>query len=314
MNKIFLTGCGGYIASTLIPMLLNEGYEVCGYDNLMFNNGDKLLPFITHPNFTFIKGDIRDKKLLEKHIKKYDCVIHLAALVGYNLCREKGQEESYAVNTTGTKNIIESMDRSQHLIFASTGSNYGEVLNGVCTEETPLNPLSIYGHTKTEAERLVVQTAENFTAFRFATAFGVAPKLRLDLLINDLSYKAWNEKYVVIFESHFLRTFIHVKDMARAFLFTLNNIHNMNNQIYNVGSNKMNFSKKEICEMIKNKIIDVTFNYSGTQNDVDKRNYIVSYDKINKLGYNTTITVEEGIDELIKAFPLIKMTNQYYNL
>ncbi len=313
MKSVFISGGAGYIGTVLTDLLLKEGYEVCVYDNLMFNNGDRLLPFITNSKFKFIKGDVRDRELLKKHIKKYDFVIHLAALVGYGICRERGYNESLSINADGTKSVIECMDKEQHLIFASTGSNYGEVKD-ICTEDTPLNPLSIYGKTKTEAEKLVVAFAENFTAFRFATAFGVSPKLRLDLLINDLTYKAWNEKYVVVYEPHFLRTFIHIKDMARAFLFTMDNVNKMNGEIYNIGSNKMNFSKRSICEMIKNKLDDVEFNYSGTQEDVDKRNYIVSYDKINKLGYDTTITIEEGIDELIKAFPLVKITNQYYNL
>ena len=185
--KIFITGGAGYIGTTLIPMLLKKNYSVTVYDSLLFNNGDKLIPYMSEKNFKFIYGDVRDKEHLYECIKNQDVVIHLAALVGFPICREKGEKESYEINVQGTKNVIESMTDNQFLLFGSTGSNYGEVLD-ICTEETPLNPLSIYGKTKTEAEILVLNR-NNSTAFRFATAFGVSPRLRLDLLINDLTYK-----------------------------------------------------------------------------------------------------------------------------
>jgi nucleoside-diphosphate-sugar epimerase len=278
----------------------------------MFNNGDKLLPYITNPNFKFISGDVRDAESVAKHIKGHDIVIHLAALVGFPICREKGEEESHSVNVIGTQNVINALSKDQYLLFGSTGSNYGEVLD-ICTEETPLNPLSIYGRTKTDAEYLVL-ARDNSTAFRFATAFGVSPRLRLDLLVNDLTYKSLTEGYAVIYESHFMRTFIHVRDIARVFLFAIDNQEQMKNNVYNVGSNNMNFSKKDVCELIKTKISDSYFNYADVGQDADKRNYIVSYEKINKLGFDTTISLETGIDELIKTIPLIKMSNPYFNV
>jgi nucleoside-diphosphate-sugar epimerase len=278
----------------------------------MFNNGDKLLPYITDPNFTFIAGDVRDAESVAKHIKGHDIVIHLAALVGFPICREKGEEESHSVNVIGTQNVINALSEDQYLLFGSTGSNYGEVLD-VCTEETPLNPLSIYGRTKTDAEYLVL-ARDNSTAFRFATAFGVSPRLRLDLLVNDLTYKSLTEGYAVIYESHFMRTFIHVRDIARVFLFAIDNHSAMKNNVYNVGSNNMNYSKKDVCELIKSKISDAYFNYADVGQDADKRNYVVSYEKINKLGFDTTISLETGIDDLIKTIPLIKMSNPYFNV
>lgn len=312
MKKIFITGGAGYIGTTLIPILLERGYYVTVYDSLMFNNGDKLLPYITNKNFNFVHGDVRDFEKLSKHIKNHDVIIHLAALVGFPICREKGETESNEVNVKGTKNVIESISENQYLLFGSTGSNYGEVL-GLCTEETKLNPLSIYGKTKTEAEMIVLKRP-NSTAFRFATAFGVSPRLRLDLLINDLTYKSITEGYAVIYESHFMRTFIHVKDIARVFLFAIDNQKEMKNNVYNVGSNNMNFSKKDICKIIESKIPNSYFNYADVGEDVDKRNYIVSYEKINKLGFDTTISVEEGIEELIKTIPLIKTNSPYFNV
>lgn len=312
MKKVFITGGAGYIGTSLIPLLLEKNYQVTVYDSLMFNNGDKLLPYITNPNFTFIEGDILNFDLLSKNIKDHNIIIHLAALVGFPICREKGETESHKINVVGTENVIKAMSDDQYLLLGSTGSNYGEVL-GICTEETPLNPLSIYGKTKTIAEQLVLDR-KNSTAFRFATAFGVSPRLRLDLLVNDLTYKSLKEGYAVIYESHFMRTFIHVKDIARIFIFAIENQDKMKDNVYNVGSDTMNYSKKEICEMINSKIPDSYFNYADVGSDADKRNYIVSYEKLNKLGYTTTITLEEGIDELLKTIPLIKTNSPYFNV
>ena len=235
----------------------------------------------------------------------HDVVIHLAALVGFPLCREAGEEEAHSVNTDGTKIVIDSMTDDQYLLFGSTGSNYGEVI-GTCTEETPLNPLSIYGKTKTVAESDVMSRPKS-TAFRFATAFGLSPRLRLDLLVNDLTYKAYKEGYAVIYESHFLRTFIHVKDIANVFLFAINNQDKMQDNVYNVGSDKMNYSKKEVCELIKNELPETYFNYADVGEDADKRNYKVSYEKIKELGFDTTVSVPEGVKELVKCIPLVNI-------
>lgn len=310
-KKIFITGGAGYIGTTLIPILLEWGYQVTVYDSLLFNNGDKLIEFIPNPKFNFIKGDIRNKELLKESIVGHDVVIHLAALVGFPLCREVGEEEAYSVNTEGTRTVIDSMTDNQYLLFGSTGSNYGEVV-GTCTEETPLNPLSIYGKTKTEAESNVMGRP-NSTAFRFATAFGLSPRLRLDLLINDLTYKAYKEGYAVIYESHFLRTFIHVKDIANVFLFAINNEANMKDNVYNVGSDKMNYSKKEVCELIKTELPKSYFNYADVGEDADKRNYKVSYEKIKDLGFDTTVSVPDGIKELVKCIPLVNIQSNYHN-
>jgi nucleoside-diphosphate-sugar epimerase len=311
-NKVLITGGAGYIGTSLIPLLLNRGFQVTVYDSLIFNNGDKLLPFFQNSNFFFIKGDIMDREKLKKSINDKDIVIHLAALVGFPICREKGEDFSFKINVLGTENVIDCLSPNQYLLFGSTGSNYGEV-HGICTEETPLNPLSIYGKTKTHAEIRVMQR-EHSTAFRFATAFGVSPRLRLDLLVNDLTYKALKESYAVIYEPNFLRTFIHVRDIANIFLFAIDNQDKMINNVYNVGSNNMNFSKKEVCEIIQKHVPNVYFNYSGTGEDEDKRNYQVSYDKINNLGFSTSINIDEGIIELIKAVEVVNINNPYFNV
>ncbi len=308
VKKIFITGGAGYIGCVLVPRLLKAGYQVTVYD-ILTAGGDGLMHNFSDPNFKFIKGDILDKDLLHSSMKGYDVVIHLAAIVGYTACR-KDEKHSYAVNHIGSRNVVEGLDGKQLLLYGSTGSNYGAV-EGICTEESPLNPLSIYGKTKTLGE-VEVMKYSNSVAFRFATAFGTSPRLRLDLLINDLSYSAYIQKYIAVYESHFMRTFIHINDMARVFMFAIVNSDKMKGEVYNVGSNKMNYSKREVCEMIKEKT-DCYVHYADFDGDADKRDYVVSYDKIRRLGYTTTITVEEGIDELIRVFPLVKIHNKYRN-
>jgi nucleoside-diphosphate-sugar epimerase len=312
MKKILVTGGAGYVGTTLIPMLLERNYEVTIIDNLMFGNGDKLIPFINNKNFSFIEGDIRDEKLVASLVKGKDIIIHLAAYVGFPLCRLKGEHESYEVNTQASRFLANVLEEEQYLLFGSTGSNYGEV-TVLCTEETPLNPLSIYGKTKTEAEQIVMGR-KNSTAFRFATAFGVSPRMRLDLLVNDLTHKAMTEGYAVIYESHFLRTFIHVRDLARSFIFAIDNQEEMVSNVYNVGSNAMNHTKKRVCEMINERVPDAYFHYADIREDVDKRNYQVCYQKINSLGYEIETTLEEGVNELKLAIPLIKEQTKYRNV
>ena len=307
-KKIFITGGAGYIGSTLIPQLLQRDYDVTVYDNLR-SGGDGIIHNFLHPRFKFIKGDILDKPLLWKSMKEHDVVIHLAAIVGYTACR-KDEDYSYKVNHWGTKNVIDGLDGKQLLLFGSTGSNYGTI-EGICTEESELNPLSIYAKSKTLAEQEVLKY-DNSIAYRFATAFGISPRLRLDLLINDLSYSAFTQKYIAVYESHFMRTFIHIKDIARSFRFAIENSDKMKNEVYNVGSWDMNYSKRDVCEMIRQKT-DCYVHYADFDGDADKRDYVVSYDKISKLGFNCKYTVEEGIDDLLKIFPIVKIDNKYRN-
>jgi nucleoside-diphosphate-sugar epimerase len=310
-KSVFVTGGAGYIGTALVPLLLEEGYKVTVYDSLIFANGDKMLTFAGDPNFNFVKGDIRDRERLAAAATKHDVVIHLAAYVGYGICREKGEGESREVNIAATRQLASMLSKDQYLLFGSTGSNYGEVI-GICTEETPLNPLSIYGRTKTDGERAVMDRP-NSTAYRFATAFGVSPRVRLDLLVNDLTFRAMTQKFAVIYEAHFLRTFIHVRDIARSFLFAIRHQQEMAGQVYNVGSNSMNYSKKNVCEIINKHIPDALFHYADVGEDVDKRNYQVSYEKINKLGFETSISLDQGIEELIKCVDLLQVKSPYFN-
>jgi nucleoside-diphosphate-sugar epimerase len=183
--------------------------------------------------------------------------------------------------------------------------------NDICTEDTPLNPLSLYGKTKTAAERLLLEN-NNTIAYRFATAFGASPRMRLDLLINDFVYTALKQRYLVVYEAHFMRSFIHVADMARSFLFALENAERMRGQVYNVGSETMNYSKAQVCELIRQSV-DYYLHYAAVGEDADKRNYVVSYKKISNLGYHTTITVEAGVKELTRALQVLDVRNAYSN-
>jgi nucleoside-diphosphate-sugar epimerase len=309
MKNVLITGGAGYIGTSLIPLLLNKDYNVTVIDNLMFG-GDQLLPFLRDKNFKFIKGDVTNKSDVEKVVIGQDIIIHLAAIVGYPACR-KNPELAEKVNVTGTRNIIESLIPTQLLIYSSTGSNYGSV-DGICTEDTPLNPLSLYGQTKTMAEEMI-HNRDNSIVFRFATAFGSAPRFRLDLLPNDFTHKMITQGYLIVYEKHFMRTFIHVHDIARSFVFAIENSEKMVNNVYNVGTDEMNYSKENVCDIIKSKT-DGYVHYADVGEDADKRNYVVDYSKIKSLGYTTTINMEEGIDELVQAISLIEVTNKYQNI
>jgi nucleoside-diphosphate-sugar epimerase len=307
--KILVTGGAGYVGTSLIPQLLEKNYSVHVFDNLLFG-GDQILPFFRNPNFKFSCGDIRDLNALKIAVKDADVIIHLAAIVGFPACR-KDPELAKAVNVDGTQNVIDATTNSQLILYGSTGSNYGAV-EDICTEETPLNPLSLYGQTKTIAERMILENRRAI-AWRFATAFGVSARLRLDLMINDFTYKAITQGYLVVYEKHFMRTFIHVHDMGRVFIFGIENQDRSTGNVYNVGSEKMNFSKEKICEMIS-KQTKAYIHYADVGEDSDKRNYIVSYKKITNMGYATTITVEEGIEELAKVCQAVQFRNPYSNV
>ena len=309
--KILVTGGAGYVGTMLVPKLLERGDEVTVFDSLMFG-GDPLLPFFRHPNFRFVKGDVRDEDAMREVVKDKDVIYHLAAIVGFPACR-KYPRLATEVNLEASQLLAKVVSKDQLILYASTGSNYGALQDEVCTEATPLNPLSHYGKTKTAAEQ---HFRENCTtiAYRFATAFGVSPRLRLDLLINDFVHKALDHRSLIVYERHFMRTFIHVHDMGRAFVFALDNTDAMLGEVYNVGSGDLNYSKQHVCEMIEARVPGFYLHYADIGEDADKRNYVVSYDKIAELGYQTTITVEEGIDELIRALQVISFQEKYSNV
>ncbi len=305
--RILVTGGAGYIGSLLIPMLLKREYKVVLFDSLMWGL-KPILHFASHPQLTVITGDIRDKDALAPVVKESDCVIHLASIVGYPACAAD-PARAVSVNVDGTRNIVEAMT-DQKLIFASTGSTYGKV-EGICTEETPIAPLTLYGSTKWEAERMV--TAMGGVALRFATVFGVSPRLRLDLLVNDFVYQALHNRQIVMYEGQFRRTFLHALDAARAYYFALDHYDKLAGQAVNVGDASMNHSKRDVAKIIQ-EFVDYYLHEADVGEDRDKRDYEVSYDKIHKLGFETTVTIRQGIEELIKVLRHIRITNEWRNV
>tara|TARA_A100001011_G_C14168631_1_gene781449 strand:- start:78 stop:1019 length:942 start_codon:yes stop_codon:yes gene_type:complete len=308
VKRILVTGGAGYIGTSLVPKLLDLGHEVTVFDNLMVG-GNQLLPFFKYDNFKFVRGDIRKIDELKEVVKDKDVIIHLAALVGFPVCRLNPQL-AREINVDGTVNLIDSCTDEQVIFYGSTGSNYGAVTD-ICTEETPLHPLSLYGETKTKAEQLLMKRG-NTIAYRFATAFGVSPRFRLDLLINDFSYKCIKDGYLVVYEKNYMRTFIHVSDIAECFTFGIKNMDKMMGNVFNVGDDNMNHSKEEVCNMIGKKT-NAFIHYEEIGEDADQRNYVVSYEKIRDLGFKTSISVEHGIDEVINALKVTDFQNQYTN-
>ena len=308
--KVLITGGAGYIGTSLTPLLLNKGYHVKAIDNLSFG-GEALIPFFSYPNYSFQKGDIRDVSSMKQALDGIDCIIHLAGIVGYPACR-KYPKESREINLDANRLLLDLASKEQLILYASTGSTYGELIGELCTETTPLNPLTDYGKQKMEAEEMIMNRG-NAVSFRFATAYGVSPRLRLDLLINDFTFKAVKDKTLIVYEKHFMRTFIHVRDMARSFLFTLEHFDTMNDEVYNVGDNAQNFSKEQICFMIREKI-KYYLHFAEIGKDLDQRNYMVSYKKISDLGFQCNISVSEGIDELLKVAKVVEIKSPFSNV
>lgn len=309
--KVLVTGGAGFIGSVLVPMLLAEGHRVRVYDNLMFGLSG-IFGCFNDPGFEFIEGDIRDKSSLKKAVDGCDAIVHLAAHVGFPICKQD-PDEAWKVNVLGTRILTEVIENDDvPLIFASTGSVYGK-LSEVCTEESPTEPLTIYGKSKLKAESWV-RRRENSIIMRFATAFGISPRVRLDLLINDFCYKAVHERNLIVYEKSYKRTFLYVNDMCKSFLFALENFDNMKTEIFNVGDESMNCSKEDIAELIRKKT-DYYLHYveSDDFHDEDERNYSVSYKKINDLGFETEISIEAGIDRLLEFFQYFDVKKEFSN-
>jgi nucleoside-diphosphate-sugar epimerase len=308
--KILVTGGAGYVGSTLVPMLLQQGHEVTVLDSLMYG-GAGILPLFGLPGFDFVRGDVCDPATLKRALRGADAIVHLAAIVGYPACKRDPVLAS-KINLEATRLLDAMREPDQKLLFASTGSNYGAVVGELCTEETPLRPLTIYGETKTKAEQELLKSG-NVVVFRYATAFGVSPRMRLDLLINDFTYAAVRNRNLVIYEAGFKRTFIHVRDMARSFLFALENYDKLRDQAYNVGTESNNFSKRDIAELIRNHL-DFYLHFADVGTDEDQRNYEVSYKKIEATGFRCLTSVEDGVRELIAAARALDVTNPFANV
>jgi nucleoside-diphosphate-sugar epimerase len=307
--KVLVTGGAGYVGSIVVRQLLANGHRVHVVDNLMFG-GQTMLPLFINPNFSFSMVDICDRAALAKEMEGVEAVVHLAALVGYPLCK-KMPERAVEVNVGGTRNVIETMPHDARLIYASTGSNYGEV-TGVCTEDTPLNPLSLYGRVKTEAEELCLGRHKAI-ALRFATAYGLSPRPRLDLMINDFCWQAIHQRYLVVYEKHFRRTFIHVLDIARAIVHMMECFDGLKHTVFNVGHESLNFTKEDIVKLIKKKV-DFLVYFAEFGKDEDRRDYEVDYSRIRDAGFEVSIDIEQGLSELTNGLRLLEIRNPYGNV
>lgn len=302
--KILITGGAGYLGSVMVPVMLQNGHQVTVVDNFMYNQ-NSLLDCCHDKNLTIIRNDARREELIKSLVQKADAIFPLACLTGAPLC-DKSPKEAEEVIIDAVRIILKYKSKNQIVIYPTTNSGYGVGEKGkFCTEETPLRPISLYGKLKVQAEKEVLE-AGNAMTLRLATAFGVSPRMRLDLLVNDFTYKAYFQRYIELFEAHFKRNFIHVRDVANAFLLGINNFDRMKNETYNVGLSEANLSKKELCEEIQKHIPDLRFDESLDGKDPDKRDYIVSNEKIEKCGFRRQVSLSDGIAELVKGFAVVQ--------
>lgn len=302
--KIIVTGGAGYIGSVLVPELLTHGHTVTVLDSLIFNQ-NSLLDCCANPRFDFVKGDICDGPLMANLIPKFDVVILLAAIVGAPACKIN-PTLTRLVNCDASIKIAEEVSPSQMIIFPMTNSGYGiGEKDAYCTEESPLRPISDYGKTKVEVERVLLEKGNAIT-FRLATVFGISPRMRMDLLVNDFTYRAYKDRFIILFEEHFRRNYIHIRDVAKAFILGINNFDRMRGQPFNVGLSSANLTKRQLCEKIKEYVPDLYIHSAPLGQDPDKRDYIVSNKKIESYGWSPDYTLDMGIIELLKGYKILK--------
>ena len=302
--RVLVTGGAGYLGSTLVPELLAANHEVTVVDNFMY--GQIALNHIcSHPKLTILNQDVRRKDVMTNLMKSADAVIPLAAFVGAPLC-SKDPLGAMSINHDAMMMMLSIKSSDQWILMPTTNSAYGSGdENNFCTEESPLNPISEYAIEKVKVEESLMNHA-NVISYRLATVFGMSPRMRLDLLVNDFTYRAVTDGFIVLFESHFKRNYIHVRDVAGAFLHGLENFARMKDQIYNVGLSSANLSKKELCERIKRQVPSCAIVEENIQKDVDQRNYIVSNEKLEQTGWIPQHSIDDGISELIKGFSYLK--------
>ena len=302
--NILVTGGAGYIGSVMVPELLKQGHQVTVLDNFMYKQ-NSLAHVCNEESFNIVNGDIRLKEIIKPLLDKADIIIPLAAYVGAPIC-SKDPIGATSVNKDAIKMMLKLLSQDQKILMPTTNSAYGSGdEDNFCTEESELNPISQYAIEKVEIEKELLNHGQA-VSFRLATVFGMSLKMRIDLLVNDFTYRAVNDRFVVLFESHFKRNYLHVRDVARAFIHGIDNFDDMKGEIYNVGLSDTNISKKELCERIQKYLPEFTFLEEELGKDPDQRNYIVSNEKIEKTGFKTEYSLDDGIMELIKGFEMIK--------
>lgn len=299
--RILITGGAGYLGSVLTEVLLKQGHFVTVLDSLCYNQLS-LSGFFHNVNFKFILGDVRDSDLLQKLVQQNDVTIPLAAIVGMPACKSNPQA-AIEINLNQIKNVIKYSSKDQRIILPNTNSQYGSSTE-IITENSPFKPLSLYAETKCDAEKALLDSG-NGIALRLATVFGMSYRMRMDLLVNDLVYKSLTDGYLVLFESHFIRNYIHVRDVAKAFSFMIDNYDNCKNNAFNVGLSEANLNKFQLAEIIKNFVPELVIVQNEFKKDLDQRNYRVSNEKIEALGWKPDFSLARGVEELISGYQQI---------
>jgi nucleoside-diphosphate-sugar epimerase len=303
-HQILVTGGAGYLGSTLVPELLAAGHRVTVLDNFMYNQ-NSLAHVCHHPGFDVVRGDVRSESAVLPLLKKADIVIPLAAYVGAPLCARDPVGAS-STNHDAIVMMLKHVSKHQRILMPTTNSAYGSGdEKNFCTEDSPLRPMSLYAIEKVKVEKELLQHP-NATSFRLATVFGMSPRMRIDLLVNDFTYRAVHDRFVVLFEAGFKRNYIHVRDIARVFMHGIDNYEKTNGQIFNVGLSDANVSKRELCLAIQKQVPEFTFIEAPIGKDPDQRNYIVSNSRIEATGYQPQVSLDAGIRELIKGFTMIR--------
>ena len=308
--KVLITGGAGYLGSVLTSRLLHAGHHVTVLDNLMYKQ-DSLVPYCHNPKFEFFHGDVRDHVLLRNLAEDADVIFPLAAIVGFPAC-ERDKALATDVNYEQVNFITRyACKKGQRIIYPNTNSGYGVGTDGECTETSFLNPISHYGITKCSAEKAIKDYTDGIT-LRLATVFGTSQRMRLDLLVNDFTYKAATDGYVVLFEKDFKRNYVHIRDVASAFIFMMDNYERLKGETFNIGLSDANLTKMELCQIIKSHVPQFSIQCDDIREDPDKRNYIVSNAKVEAAGWKAQISVEQGVQELLKAYRIIKPVSVKY--